>query len=450
MTRSRWAAPGLVSGISLAVTALIGLPIPHGAALSHSAIPAFARKYRTSCSTCHVAFPKLNVLGEAFRLNGYRFPDNDELLRADAPVALGSPEWADLWPRAIMPSDLPEIFPLAARIISDASLSFDDGSDSELRFPNEVYLLAGSTFGSNLSAFLETEWTDADGLEVLQAKVGVADVIPGLPSGALNLWLGQLNPYLFSFADRQVDRAAVAKFAWQTFAPRDLASVSDASDFALGTQLAGVELNGFIAGRLHYGVGVAQLPGSTAEPIGRDPQSYVKLRLKLGGLGVDGRYMGDAEPVFGGGGQLQDRSLIVEGFGYFGEDRDRPGFGSDFAWGLNARMLNGPADFGLGYVRARRDVVTTALQSTELSYQSLFGKLEYTVYPWLIVSLKAERFGVQATETASWEWETKTMPGVIALVRHNFRVVLEGQFIDEAPAIPAAGNAVVVRTEIAF
>ena len=35
-------------------------------------IPAFARMYRTSCSTCHTAAPKLNVLGEAFRLNGYR------------------------------------------------------------------------------------------------------------------------------------------------------------------------------------------------------------------------------------------------------------------------------------------------------------------------------------------------------------------------------------------
>ncbi len=38
------------------------------------AIPAFARKYETSCQTCHTVFPKLNAFGTAFRLNGYRMP----------------------------------------------------------------------------------------------------------------------------------------------------------------------------------------------------------------------------------------------------------------------------------------------------------------------------------------------------------------------------------------
>jgi hypothetical protein len=34
-----------------------------------AAIPAFARKYGTSCQTCHTIFPKLNPFGEAFRRN---------------------------------------------------------------------------------------------------------------------------------------------------------------------------------------------------------------------------------------------------------------------------------------------------------------------------------------------------------------------------------------------
>ena len=38
------------------------------------AVPAFARKYQTSCQTCHIVFPKLNAFGEAFRLRGYRMP----------------------------------------------------------------------------------------------------------------------------------------------------------------------------------------------------------------------------------------------------------------------------------------------------------------------------------------------------------------------------------------
>jgi hypothetical protein len=36
-------------------------------------IPAFARKYGLKCSACHEAVPLLNVLGRAFRDNGYRF-----------------------------------------------------------------------------------------------------------------------------------------------------------------------------------------------------------------------------------------------------------------------------------------------------------------------------------------------------------------------------------------
>ncbi len=36
------------------------------------AIPAFARKYDTSCQTCHVSsFPKLNDFGNRFRDRGY-------------------------------------------------------------------------------------------------------------------------------------------------------------------------------------------------------------------------------------------------------------------------------------------------------------------------------------------------------------------------------------------
>ena len=45
-----------------------------------SAIPAFARKYQTSCSTCHLAYPTLNSFGKAFRAHGYRMPGGDEAL----------------------------------------------------------------------------------------------------------------------------------------------------------------------------------------------------------------------------------------------------------------------------------------------------------------------------------------------------------------------------------
>src|ERR1035438_2632911 len=45
---------------------------------SSLAIPAFSRQYGTSCTTCHVDFPKLNDFGKAFKDAGFKFPKDDE------------------------------------------------------------------------------------------------------------------------------------------------------------------------------------------------------------------------------------------------------------------------------------------------------------------------------------------------------------------------------------
>jgi len=55
-----------------------------------SAVPAFSRKYKTSCVTCHTIFPKLNPFGEQFRRNGFRFPCIDSDAVKSDPVPLGA------------------------------------------------------------------------------------------------------------------------------------------------------------------------------------------------------------------------------------------------------------------------------------------------------------------------------------------------------------------------
>lgn len=44
---------------------------------SAQAIPAFARRHKMSCVTCHVGFPMLNGFGEMFAGNGYQLPGAD-------------------------------------------------------------------------------------------------------------------------------------------------------------------------------------------------------------------------------------------------------------------------------------------------------------------------------------------------------------------------------------
>ncbi|NIP56540.1 MAG: hypothetical protein GWM92_00430, partial [Gemmatimonadetes bacterium] len=124
-----WTALACAAGAMVVAGLTGGRPSSALALAEHEAatpIPAFSRIYGTACSTCHTAAPKLNVLGEAFRLDGYRIPASRLVERRDDPVSLGAPEWDEAWPRAIRSSDLPGIVPLALRIVSDVQVTRDE------------------------------------------------------------------------------------------------------------------------------------------------------------------------------------------------------------------------------------------------------------------------------------------------------------------------------------
>ena len=80
------------------------------------AIPAFARMYGTSCSTCHIDFPKLNDFGKAFKDAGFKFPKDNERMLKIPPVMLGAPTNAEIWPQAIWPGSIPGIPPIGFRM----------------------------------------------------------------------------------------------------------------------------------------------------------------------------------------------------------------------------------------------------------------------------------------------------------------------------------------------
>ncbi len=415
-------------------------------------IPAFARKYRTSCSTCHTAAPKLNVLGEAFRLNGYRLPENDALLRRDDPVPLGAEPWKELWPRAIWPGDIPGYVPIALRVQNDAQLTRKPNGEFAwtLRFPHEIYLLAGATLGEQFAAFLEMEWSKDNGVEVVQAKIEFQNVLPWLPHRSLNLWVGMQNLYLLTFGDRQIDRAARQNFLWQEYRISDLElrnpgtgeTIRSANGFQLRHAQPAVEVNGLIAGRFYYGVGLAQGAGGQAVDDNNRKDVYYKIRYKFGGLGLDGLYGPGGAPVLGSGGQLLDRSLIVEHFGYFGAqpvEGDRQDAHRSF--GVNARVLHGRIDFGVGYVWGRNEDPWGDRASGQVPYGSVFGKAEYLIFPWLIGSLKFDTFDaevpVSVRESGFREGslnQTRVLPGLVVLLRQNIRGVLEAEFFTEHAA----------------
>src|SRR5512142_1867300 len=97
----------------LVMLRLLVLLAAAGIALPAGAIPAFARKYGTSCLTCHTVYPKLTPFGEAFRRNGYRFPGVDSDYVKQDQVALGQEANKKTFPKTAWPDSLPISVPIA-------------------------------------------------------------------------------------------------------------------------------------------------------------------------------------------------------------------------------------------------------------------------------------------------------------------------------------------------
>ncbi|HHT9119715.1 MAG TPA: hypothetical protein ACFYD3_04095 [Candidatus Hypogeohydataceae bacterium YC41] len=121
------------------------------------AVPVFARKYQTACTTCHFAsFPQLNAFGVAFRDRGYRIPPDDEVYVKDTPVTMGVEPWKRLFPEAVWPGDIPGLPPLSVLVMSNFTYNPHRRTDTgKTGFDGvgEVELLTAGTFGESLSFF---------------------------------------------------------------------------------------------------------------------------------------------------------------------------------------------------------------------------------------------------------------------------------------------------------
>ena len=103
------------------------------------AIPAFARRYKMSCSTCHALFPRLKDFGAEFAGNGFNIPEEEK--ERDY-VTAGDPL---LW--------LNKTFPVAVRF--DLYGVYNDASDvdTDLQTPWGVKLLSGGPLAKNIGYY---------------------------------------------------------------------------------------------------------------------------------------------------------------------------------------------------------------------------------------------------------------------------------------------------------
>ena len=145
------------------------------------AVPAFARKYKTACTTCHTIFPKLNPFGEQFRRNGYRFPGIDSDSTKAEPIALGTDEQKKAFPDAVWPAQLSP-FPAFAFGFNGQAVFHPDRNSSGGAADNhavlnadtlieEGHLWAAGSIDDTITYYSELTFSRSDGVDLETAAV---------------------------------------------------------------------------------------------------------------------------------------------------------------------------------------------------------------------------------------------------------------------------------------
>jgi hypothetical protein len=132
MSRDRLIVLGVVGAVALLAAM---------AAREADAIPAFARKYQYSCSTCHAPFPRLKPFGEEFAARGYRMEDpSKEPTRATYDVGD---------PLLMLVRDVP----LALRLEGYASWKENALAENDVEWPWVFKILSGGPISNHISYY---------------------------------------------------------------------------------------------------------------------------------------------------------------------------------------------------------------------------------------------------------------------------------------------------------
>ena len=426
------------------------------------AIPAWSRKYLTSCSTCHAVFPKLNYFGKAFRNNGYRFPGGEDgTATKQPPTSLGADAYKKMFPRALWPSDIPGGVPLAVRGVSRFN-TFEDAQTTTFEFPHEFELLTGGTLGETFSFFGELEVEN----EANENELGMGIMLQYDPRPWLHVRMGsvavhpigdmlRLTAAHYSAYDTRTtpsSKTLTAPNPNRSTANVSISAATGEDRWRFRDDQAGVEVWGARNGPNNHGgltwsVGLGNGQGLIDANDHKDV--FARAAYKFGGYGELG------------GGELsqdlefwRDDSFKVGAFTYMGKSTNMyegsttalsgaPGSGIvnvsadsttnndfritgvEFDWW--ARDLN---VFGL-YMRQHDDDPRGTGESIDTD--AWFVEGNYTVYPWLVGILRygatAQDFSVRADPVT----QKFLVPAVVFVARANIKFTIEGQMRLDTP-----------------
>ena len=389
-----------------------------------SAVPVFARKYQTSCQTCHIVFPKLNAFGEAFRLNGYRMPAETEEQVKETPVSLGSEAYKKMWPSMVFPSTIPSHVPIAINIkMADVYASAVDGADrsitrNDFQFPQEVNLFAAGTLGDKFGFLGELTFENGGGVGIEHAQFTANSL--GGPEHAVNVKVGLFAPEIddgFQEMWLMTNNGIDTMFGYNPIGIQGGTGLAEeGGGISLPGNVQAIEFYGVAWHRFFYTVGITNGLGPVAigtendpHSTGSDPHSskdwYARFDYKFGGMGLDGDTTGKNLPAE----NWRENSVRVGILGYQGN-------GSGVSFAVDD-PLGGPTPFGVedrrynrvgayvswfwrdlnvfgAYVYGKDELTVTDPTLVESrikpTYNSWFVQADYVIRPPFQVSLRYE------------------------------------------------------------
>lgn len=424
--RNRWILVSLLVGIV-------------GGARDAGAVPAFARKYKTSCETCHTIFPKLTPFGEQFRRNGYRFPGIDsDNVKADG-VPLGTDAQKKEFPEAVWPGTITSFPPLALGANGQAIMHPDTHSsagqaDNGAVFNTdtlieEAHLWAAGGFDDKITYFGELTFS-SDGVELEQAHLHFNDIVG--PPHAVNIAAGKMSGTMTSFGPHST---YVADMALPMVPVMGLYGATS-DPFIFGDNHNGIEVNGVLGSRFGYAAGIA---AGTNLDYRNSANVYAHAGYKLGGSTMDGENT-DGTPQ-----DLEhEQSITLDAFAYRSISRfTDPAMDlvKDTALTVGGSIRAQYAEFELNsglYVQSDDHVMTG--MPTVTTYAS-WNEASWLAYPWLVLAARFDYLRV-TPDGMNTVNDMKITPGVAALVRPNLKLTLVAP-IERANGAPDGGWAAV-------
>ena len=369
------------------------------------AVPTFARKYKTSCTTCHYAFPRLNNFGKAFLNNGMRYPGDDKEYAKEEAVSLGAENYKKVFPNAIWPADIPGAPVISFRAISRVHFQpSKNGKAEEFSFetPHELEAFMAGTIGDEMSFFFELEWEHV-------GEFGYGGWLDYMFSPQFHARLGNID-YLPVHDGMRFTREHYNYY-----------------DYFGGLDASGIEIWGAAngpedRGGLVYSVAAFNGENDGGDNIDKNSNKDVmaKASFKIGGMGVVGSTTASETSAF-----WKDNSMTLGGFAQTGKMSN----------GYKTRNVGGNADFffenlnvfGLYMISSEKApsiASLTAAAEPEWNNSNIaFLEADYVVYPWLIPLLRFE----YAKEDGAERAKKQLVPGIVIMARANVKFIVTGR-----------------------